>query len=185
MKQLHSCRRILLEHQLVSEQKFSSRRSFHFLCLTTCSLLSSCSLRKKVEGDIWTITTGADGVSIEQLAIHMDSNTINIQVYSRPGEAHTEYEASYQKVFDEMVTGQGQGVATLLSPFGSPIDIPPNSSHTFYTTGTNDPLSIYYTDGSSVLSTFASDPYIDVKEGYSVRFPFNVPRSPTQWNGKI
>ena len=184
MKQHHSCRRILLEQQLVSEQNFSSTRSFHFLFLTTCSLLSSCSLRK-VEGDIWTITTGADGVSIEQLAIHMDSNTINIEVYSRPGEAHDQYEASYQKVFDEMVTGQGQGVATLLSPFGSPIDIPPNSSHTFYTTGTNDPLSIYYTDGSSVLSTFASDPYIDVKEGYSVRFPFNVPRSPTQWNGKI
>eukprot|EP00984_Skeletonema_dohrnii_P015310 scaffold6583_cov108-Skeletonema_dohrnii-CCMP3373.AAC.8 len=154
-------------------------------CEATSQLSTNFAGTSIMEGDIWTITTGADGVSIEQLAIHMDSNTINIEVYSRPGEAHDQYEASYQKVFDEMVTGQGQGVATLLSPFASPIDIPPNSSHTFYTTGTNDPLSIYYTDGSSVLSTFASDPYIDVKEGYSVRFPFNVPRSPTQWNGKI
>lgn len=134
---------------------------------------------------MWEITTGAVGVFVEQIALHMESNTINIQVWSRPGIADPYYADSYVQAFTGTVTGQGQGVPTVLPPFATSVEIPPYSSHTFYTTGTTDPLSIFYTDGSALQSTFASDSYIDIKEGWSMRFPFNnSPQFPTQWNGK-
>lgn len=138
----------------------------------------------KEEGDVWTITTGASGVLIEQLAIHMHSNTINVGVWHKPGVADLSTSGLVQ-VFDATVTGQGQGVPTLLPPFSSPVEIPPNSSHTFYTTGTDEPVSIYYTDGSSLHSTFVSDSYISILEGYSVRFPYRSEQYPTQFNGKV
>ena len=121
---------------------------------------------------------------IEQLAIHMHSNTINVGVWHKPGVADLSTSGLVQ-VFDATVTGQGQGVPTLLPPFSSPVDIPPNSSHTFYTTGTDEPVSIYYTDGSSLHSTFVSDSYISILEGYSVRFPYRSEQYPTQFNGKV
>lgn len=134
---------------------------------------------------MWEITTGSVGISVEQLAIHMDANTVNVEVWHRPGVSDYSYYDSYEQKFSGSVTGQGQGVPTMLPAFATPIDIPPNSSHTFYTTGTTDPLSIYHSSGSAVHTVFASDSYIDIKEGWSGRFPFNTPTSPTQWNGKI
>ncbi len=137
------------------------------------------------EGDVWEITTGSVGISVEQLAIHMDANTVNIEIYHRPGVSDYSYSDSYELEFSGSVTGQGQGVPTVLPAFATPIDIPPNSSHTFYTTGTTDPFSIYHSSGTAVHTVFASDSYIDIKEGWSGRFPFLTPISPTQWNGEI
>ena len=123
-------------------------------------------------------------MSIEQLAIHMDTNTVNIDVWHHPGASTGVYVESYEQAFEEYVTGQGQGVPTLLPAFSTPIEIPAYSTHTFYTSGTQHPLSIFFSYGSSLHSTFASDSNIEVKEGWSVRFPFNTPESPTQFNGK-
>lgn len=124
-------------------------------------------------------------MSIEQLAIHMDTNYLRIVVYHRPGAVQNAGESTdMTKVLDEYVTGQGQGNPTLLPAFSTPIEIPPYSSHTFYSSGTVDPLSIYYTHGTSFRTTFASDPNIEIKEGWSARFPFNAAVSPTQFNGK-
>ena len=114
----------------------------------------------------------------------MHSNTINVGVWHKAGTADLSTDG-LEQVFDAAVTGQGQGVPTLLPAFSTPIDIQPNSSHTFYTTGTQEPLSIYYTDGSSLHSTFVSDAYISILEGYSVRFPIRSETYPTQWNGKV
>lgn len=109
---------------------------------------------------------------------------MKVEVWSRPGVSSPTYSDSYVRAFTGSVTGLGPGTPTLLPAFSSPIVIPPNSSHTFYTTGKTDPISIYYTNGSALQTTFASDSYIEIKEGWSVRFPFSTPRSPTRWNGK-
>lgn len=172
-------------NQLLSKE--ATRFSFAEIFLSFFSSFISFSFLyhfREEEGDVWTITTGASGVSIEQFAIHMYSNTINVGVWHKAGMADISTTDGLVRIFDATVTGQGQGVPTLLPPFSSPVDIPPNSSHTFYTTGTQEPVSIYYTDGSSLHSTFASDSYISILEGYSVRFPYRSEHYPTQFNGR-
>jgi len=94
--------------------------------------------------------------SVDQLAIHMQSVTINVQVWYQPGEADPVYSDAYKQAFTGIVTGQGHGVPTLLPPFATPVEIPPNSSHAFYTSGAVDSLSVYYTGGGLHCSTFAS-----------------------------
>lgn len=51
------------------------------LLLTRCLPFSLfCNNNDKEEGDVWEITTGAAEVSIEQMALHMEANTITVRL---------------------------------------------------------------------------------------------------------
>jgi len=139
------------------------------------------------DGDIWSITTKDYAISVERLAVNMDAITVQIEIWYRPGAADTEYYDSYTQVFDEEVTGQGQGNSTLLPSFVTPIEIPANSTYTIYSSSlASSPFALYHTPGvSGVNQPFLSDDNIDINEGYSARFPFLLPEQPTRWNGVV
>lgn len=138
------------------------------------------------DGDIWSITTKDYAISVERLAVNMDAITVQIEIWYRPGAADTEYYDSYTQVFDEEVTGQGQGNSTLLPSFVTPIEIPANSTYTIYSSSLSSSFALYHTPGVlGVNQPFLSDDNIDINEGYSARFPFLLPTSPTRWNGVV
>ena len=118
----------------------------------------------------------------------MDAITLHVVVYSRPGAADLldSYE-TWVEVFGESVTGQGMNNPTLLPSFQTPIQIPPNSIHTIYTSSlASTPMSMFHSVGTASPNiAFVSDENIEINEGYSSHWPFGLPESPTRWNGVV
>lgn len=155
--------------QLVSS---CSQRIFHFIC-------------RSVDGNIFEIRTKEYPVTIERIDIHMQAVTLPIAVWYRTGAQDQFYDDSYQNAIDIEVTGNGPNVVTPLPAFDSPIVLLAGTVHTFYiTTIKNGQEALYYGDGSELGSVYASDDFIEIVEGYAMRFSFSSPAFPRQWNGE-
>jgi hypothetical protein len=138
-----------------------------------------------VDGNIFEIKTKTHSVSVERMDIHMVAASHPIQVWYRPGNQSPVYVETYENAFDDDVTGNGPNVATPLA-FDTPIVIPANTTYTFYvTTSQNGALALYYEFGTLLGQAYASDDFLDINEGYQMRYSFSSPGQPRKWNGEF
>ena len=138
------------------------------------------------DGDKFSILTGATPVTIERFDIHMAAITVQIFVYCKWGYTGWDYESGYWMVDEWTVTGLGQGVATPLPAFSSPIQMPANSNLGCYVT-LNDKRNnnMYHSDGSGTANAvFASDGNIEITEGLSQWHFMSQWQGDTRWNGE-
>ena len=140
------------------------------------------------DGDKFGILTGDSEVTIERFDIHMSNITETVQVWIRDGDfpdhANT---GTLTKVLEEVVTGQGQGIPTPLSPFDPPIVIPANSILGVYSLVDNyQGNDMYHSTGLlGEEQVFISDDFISITEGISQWTPHNSFQWPTRWNGIV
>jgi len=111
-------------------------------------------------------------VLIERLDINMGAGTETVEVYYRLGHVDNQYDDSYKLIFRGDITGTGKGLVTSLPSFTSPVLVTPGTPVTFYVTianvyGTN----MWYSVGVGSGTTYASDPNIDIIEGYASPYP--------------
>jgi hypothetical protein len=154
--------------------------------LLVIDALTILFISKLVDGNIFEIKTKTHAVSIKRLDIHMVAATHPIQVWYRPGNQSPVYVETYENAFDADVTGIGPNVATPLPAFHTPIVIPANTTYTFYvTTSQNGALALYYEFGTLLGQAYVSDDFLDINEGYQMRYSFSSPGQPRKWNGEF
>ena len=122
---------------------------------------------------------------VKRLYVNMDAATGLLEVWYRPGTISPNYVSSYQNAMRQQVTGKGRGNVTSLPAFTNPIYIPANSTYTFYvTTAVADAFALWYNWGTKLSQVYASDSYLEIKEGYAIGYPFSGYAEPRLWNGK-
>ena len=115
----------------------------------------------------------------------MDAVTGPIEVWYRPGTASPYYESSYKNALQKTITGQGKGNVTSLPAFAIPIVIPAGSTYTLYVTAAVSEVFRLWRDvGQQLHQVYASDKYLEIKEGYASGYPLAGDVSPRRWNGK-
>lgn len=142
----------------------------------------------KVDGNIFEIRTKDYPVTIERMDIHMRETTtlLPIAIWYRPGEMSPVYEESYANAVDADIQGNGMNVLTPLPAFDTPIVLPARTTHTFYvTTSKNGEEAMYYGEGTELGKAYVSDDFLEISEGYAMRYSFSSPMFPKQWNGVI
>lgn len=140
-----------------------------------------------VDGNIFEIRTKDYPVTIERMDIHMRETTtlLPIAIWYRPGEMSPVYEESYANAVDADIQGNGMNVLTPLPAFDTPIVLPARTTHTFYvTTSKNGEEAMYYGEGTELGKAYVSDDFLEISEGYAMRYSFSSPMFPKQWNGK-
>ncbi|KAL7519661.1 hypothetical protein ACHAWX_004418, partial [Stephanocyclus meneghinianus] len=139
-----------------------------------------------IDGNIFEVKTKNYPVTVNRLDVHMTASTAPIQVWYRPGNQSPSYMDTYENVLDTEITGNGLNAMTPLPAFTTPIVIPADSTYTFYvTTKTNGASTMYYEVGTLLGQAFASDEFLDINEGYAMRYAFSSPAYPRKWNGVI
>ena len=155
------------------------------LCSNVQFLTPLLSCQSPVDGNIFEIKTKDYPVSIERIDVHMAATTVPIAVWYRPDNQSPVYVETYQNAIDTDITGNGQGVLTPLPAFDSPIVLEAQSTYTFYITASKNGVeALYYGMGTELGKTFVSDDFLDVTEGYAMRYSFSSPAFPRQWNGE-
>lgn len=145
---------------------------------------SSLPFQHLVDGNIFEVKTKNYPVTVNRLDVHMTASTAPIQVWYRPGNQSPSYMDTYENVLDTEITGNGLNAMTPLPAFTTPIVIPADSTYTFYvTTKTNGASTMYYEVGTLLGQAFASDEFLDINEGYAMRYAFSSPAYPRKWNG--
>jgi hypothetical protein len=125
-------------------------------------------------------------VLIERLDINMGASTEPVQVYYRTGYVDYRYDDSYELIFDGDITGAGQGLATPLPPFTSPVLVTPGTPITIYVTVTNhDGANVYADVGTGSGTTYASDDNINIIEGMTSGYPWRGYALDRRWNGVV
>ena len=140
------------------------------------------------DGDKFGILTGDSTVTVERFDIHMSNTTQTVQVWIRDGDFPDHSNTgTLTKVLEEVVTGQGQGIPTPLSPFDPPIVIPANSILGVYSLVDNyQGNDMYHSTGLlGEEQVFISDDFISITEGISQWTPHNSFQWPTRWNGVV
>ncbi len=137
------------------------------------------------DGNMFEIVAKDQPVLIERLDINMGAGTETVEVYYRLGHVDNQYDDSYKLIFRGDITGTGKGLVTSLPSFTSPVLVTPGTPVTFYVTianvyGTN----MWYSVGVGSGTTYASDPNIDIIEGYASGYPWRGYALDRQWNGK-
>jgi hypothetical protein len=143
--------------------------------------------QSSVDGNIFEIRTKDYPVTIERMDIHMKetATVLPIAVWYRPGEANPLYDESYVNAIDANMIGNGMNVLTSLPAFPTPIVLPARTTYTFYvTTSKNGEEALYYGMGSELGKAYVSDDFLEIGEGYAMRYSFSSPAFPRQWNGK-
>lgn len=108
-----------------------------------------------------------------------------IAIWYRPGEMSPVYAESYTNAVDADIQGNGMNVLTPLPAFDTPIVLPARTTHTFYvTTSKNGEEAMYYGEGTELGKAYVSDDFLEISEGYAMRYSFSSPMFPKQWNGK-
>ncbi|KAL3789485.1 hypothetical protein ACHAWO_002814 [Cyclotella atomus] len=142
----------------------------------------------QVDGNIFEIRTKDYPVTIERMDIHMKetATVLPIAVWYRPGEANPLYDESYVNAIDANMIGNGMNVLTSLPAFPTPIVLPARTTYTFYvSTSKNGEEALYYGMGSELGKAYVSDDFLEIGEGYAMRYSFSSPAFPRQWNGVI
>lgn len=145
----------------------------------------SSTFNRSVDGNIFEIKTKDYPVTIERIDVHMAAISTPIAVWYRPDTQSPVYVETYQNAIDTDIIGNGQGVLTPLPAFQSPIVLEAQSTYTFYITASKNGVdALYYGMGSELGMAFVSDDFLDVTEGYAMRYSFSSPAFPRQWNGE-
>ena len=164
-----------------TEVSISNQTSVNMLRIVGSSTVFACTI---VDGNIFEIKTKDYPVTIERIDIHMASITQPIAVWYRPGDQSPVYVDTYQNALDTDVTGNGPNVLTALPSFPTPIVLPEGTTHTFYITASKNGVdALYYGTGTELGKTFSSDDFVEISEGYAMRYSFSSPAFPRQWNG--
>ena len=164
-----------------TEVSISNQTSVNMLRIVGSSTAFACTI---VDGNIFEIKTKDYPVTIERIDIHMASITQPIAVWYRPGDQSPVYVDTYQNALDTDVTGNGPNVLTALPSFPTPIVLPEGTTHTFYITASKNGVdALYYGTGTELGKTFSSDGFVEISEGYAMRYSFSSPAFPRQWNG--
>ena len=134
----------------------------------------------------FAILTGGTAVTIERFDIHMAPVTELVEIWTGDGYPDWPNTNSMTKIWEGMITGQGQGVATPLPAFDPPIELAENSILGVYATvedyqGNN----MYHSDGVQENTVYASDSYISLAEGISQWHLHQNFEWPTRWNGVV
>ena len=138
------------------------------------------------DGDKFSIITGSTAVSIERLDIHMAAVTEHVEVWTKDGYPNWWNDNTWTKIWEGTIVGQGQGVATPLPAFSSPIELAANSVLGVYALVDNYSMNEMY-HSTGVLGqneVFVSDSYISIAEGISAWHMHANFQQPTRWNGK-
>ena len=139
------------------------------------------------DGDKFSIITGSTAVSIERLDIHMAAVTEHVEVWTKDGYPNWWNDNTWTKIWEGTIVGQGQGVATPLPAFSSPIELRANSVLGVYALVDNYSMNEMY-HSTGVLGqneVFLSDDYISIAEGISAWHMHANFQQPTRWNGVV
>lgn len=179
----------------------------HSLPLTTiiCALLSLIALSHGVEtslsasfsgnetgnGNIFGIKAKIEPITIIGFDVNMDSaSNQDVEIYFHPGidpGFADPQNYPYTKIFQQNVTGMGNGNVTALPDLSFPVLIPANATYSFYittTTTTAGGAKLWYNAGVAVGDIVASDQHVKVGEGYAVSYPFLSYIRRKRWNGE-
>ena len=139
------------------------------------------------DSDKFSILTGDTAVSIERFDIHMTATTQNVQVWTKLGYPVWWDDGTYTKVWEGTIVGQGQGVATPLPAFSSPIELAANSIlGVFLLVDAFQSNQLYHSTGTlGDKEVFATDGTISITEGISQWYYHANFQHPTRWNGVL
>jgi hypothetical protein len=128
---------------------------------------------------------------ITQLETHFDPGEATVEVYAVPGgiDGPRARAGDWQLLGSVRIEGRGDvsaGGAPTPIPLALDLTIPAGETYGLYVTNTGGAdASINYTNGREQGLVFAANGDLRVHEGVGMRYPFQKPRGPRVWNGRI
>ena len=152
-----------------------------------CTNVVNCPVAagNSFDGNMFDMVATND-VTIETFSVTITNDDV-IEIYARAGSfvGFESAAAGWTLVGSGAVTACGTGV-----PVEVPTDIAyemlAGSTHAFYVTATTTQTTeFFYTDGTAVGTTWASDANLSILEGNGGAYPFDVTFTPRAFNGDV
>ncbi|HMC98302.1 MAG TPA: hypothetical protein VKG92_11640, partial [Flavobacteriales bacterium] len=156
-------------------------------CLSDAGLSTPYNSNNGLAGIMFDITA-LQTVTINCFEVNMAAGISNAVIRHKAG-THAGFEtnpAAWTAIdsVEDLVTA-GPDLPTYI-PIDVNVTIPAGSTHAFYISNRGSGVpNTKYTDGTALGNVFASDAFLQVREGTGIVYPFGFNLSPRKFNGGI